>query len=110
MGGITNFLKNRIAGDLNLAVLAFCQLNRNMEVAESDGIEKYCSVACQWNMKTAEQMEQDGLEAGTHYLKVKLNRLGPQQIGARDYIDMVFVKDRLGIREAKQHVEENPYE
>ena len=110
MGGMTNFLKNRIAGGLDLAVLAFCQLNRNMEVAQSDGIEKYCSVACQWNMKTAEQIETDGFECGTHYLRVKLNRLGPQQISQNDYIDMVFMKDRLGIQEAKKHTEVNPYE
>lgn len=110
MGGITNWLKNNIAGDLKLSVLALCQLNRNNEVAESDGIEKYCSVAVKWEEKTAEEIINDGKECGTHKMRVKLNRLGKQHLGDDEYIDMKFLRKRIGIVEAKQHKEKNPFE
>ena len=110
MSGITNFLKNVIAGDLKMSVLAFCQLNRNNEVAESDGIEKYCSVAMKWEEKTEAEIVEDGVECGTHKLTVKLNRLGKQHMGEKDYIDMKFCTGRPGIEEAQQHASTvNPF-
>lgn len=109
MAGITNWLKNIIAGDLKMSVLAFCQLSRQNEVAESDGIEKYCSVACKWEEKTNEELIADGKECGTHKFTVKLNRLGKPHSGAGDYIDMVFTSEKVGIKEAKQHTESTPF-
>ena len=109
MSGITNWLKNTIAGDLKLSVLAFAQLNRNNEVAESDGIERYCSVAVKWEEKTKEELADDGPDCGTHKLTVTLNRLGKQHIGDGDYIDMKFLREKAGIVEAKPHVRENPF-
>lgn len=104
MAGITNWLKNIIAGDLKLSVLAFAQLNRQNEVAESDGIEKHCSVAVKWEEKTKEEMLIDGRECGTHKFTVKLNRLGKQHVGDNDYIDMMFLQETIGIVEAKRHM------
>jgi len=109
MAGVTNWLKNIIAGDLRMSVLAFCQLNRSNEVAESDGIEKYCSVAVKWEEKSNEEIISDGKECGTHKLTVKLNRLGKQHMGESDYIDMMFTTGRVGIKEAKQHIESTPF-
>ena len=110
MGGMTNWLKNIIAGDLKLSVLAFAQLNRNNEVAESDGIERYCSVAVKWEEKTNDEIINDGAECGTHKLTVKLNRLGKQHLGMSDYIDMMFTRDKVGIVEAKQHKNITPFD
>lgn len=110
LGAKTNFLKNRIAGGLNIPVLAFAQLNRNNEVADSDYIERYASVSVKWEKKSAEQIQADGPACGTHKMSVKLNRLGKCHMGEDDYIDMKFVGDRPGIVEAKQHTTENPYE
>ena len=110
MAGTANWLKNIIAGDLKMSVLAFAQLNRSNEVAESDGIERYCSVAIKWEEKTDEEVINDGKECGTHKLKVKLNRLGKQHMGESDYIDMMFTNKRVGIVEAKQHQEQTPYD
>lgn len=111
MAGITNWLKNIIAGDLKLSVLAFAQLNRGGEVAESDGIEKYCSVSVRWEQKDSEEINQDGPECGTHKLRVRLNRLGKQHMSEDEYIDMKFLGDgRLGIVEAKQHKKQNPFD
>lgn len=109
MAGVTNWLKNIIAGDLKLSVLAFAQLNRANEVAESDGIERYCSVSVRWEEKTNDELVKDGRDCGTHKFTVKLNRLGKQHVGDEEYIDMMFLRDRLGIVQAKQHQEENPF-
>lgn len=111
MGGITNWLKNVIAGDLDLAVLAFAQLNRGGEVAESDGIEKFCSTSVRWERKTDEEMAADGNKCGTHKLIVRLNRIGKQHMGSDDYIDMKFKGGGyLGIVQADQHEEKNPFD
>ena len=110
MAGIANWLKNNIAGDLKMSVLAFAQLNRQNEVAESDGIEKYCSVAVKWEEKADDEIIKDGIECGTHKLKVKLNRLGLQHDREDDYIDMMFTKEKVGIVEAKQHERATPFD
>lgn len=110
LGAKVNFLKNRIAGGLNIPVLAFAQLNRNNEVADSDYIERYCSVSVRWEKKTPTEMTDDGPECGTHKFTVKLNRIGKCHMGDTDYIDMRFIGDRPGIVEAKQHTEKTPYD
>lgn len=109
MSGMTNFLKNIIAGDLKMSVLAFAQLNRKNEVAECDGIEKYCSVSVRWERKTDEEILKDGKECGTHKFRVALNRLGEQHMSEDEYIDMMFSQVRVGITEAKQHENNSPF-
>jgi hypothetical protein len=103
MAAKTDFLKNELAGNLNLSVLALCQLNRFNIVAESDGIEKNCSVSVTWREKTEEELMKDGLDCGNYILSIDLNRLGGQMDSSEDYIDMIFNGDKLLITEAKQH-------
>lgn len=110
MAGRTNFLKNKISGELNLPVLAFAQLNRTGEVAESDGIERNTSVSVKWEKKTPDEIAEDGPECGMNKMTVKLNRIGKCHMGEKEYIDMMFLRDRAGIVEAKQHVEVSPYD
>lgn len=103
LGSKCDFLKNNIAGDLDLAVLAACQLNRNMEVADSDKIERYCSASLLWQNKNSEQIAVDGTECGNFKLSVNLNRLG-EQMADDDYIDFNFIGDIMRIDEtAVQH-------
>lgn len=103
LGGKCDFLKNNIAGDLNLAVLAACQLNRNGDVADSDKIERYCSASLLWRNKTAEEQALDGQSCGNYRLSVTLNRLG-EQMQDNEYIDFVFDGNKMRIDEAKnQH-------
>lgn len=110
MAAKTDFLKNELAGNLNLSVLAFCQLNRLNKVAESDGIEKNCSVSVTWREKTEEEIIKDGADCGNYILSVDLNRLGGQMDGSEDYLDMFFDGDKLLITEAKPHVKgKNPF-
>lgn len=101
MGAKADFLKNRIAGELDLAVLAFAQIGRSGEVAESDALERYCSVSCELAKKTPDQIVDDGPDCGTMLVKVKLNRLGPSMYG--DYIDLEYAPQGLTLQEAKRH-------
>lgn len=109
LGSRTDFLKNQIAVGRNIPVLAFCQLNRNNEVADSDYIERYCSVSVRWELKNSEEINRDGVECGSHKATVRLNRLGKVHMGEGDYVDFRFRPHRPGIEEAKQHADASPY-
>ncbi len=105
LGQKTDFLKNRIAGEFNIPVLAAAQLNRQNDVADSSKIDRYLSVSVKWEMKTQELIDRDGPECGNARAVVDLNRLGPPMDTAdpNDYIDFIFDGSRATIAEAKQH-------
>lgn len=107
LGQRTNFLKNNIAGELDIAVLAGAQLNRNNQVADSDKMERYVSTSILWREKTAEEIMNDGgLDYGNYALTVCLNRNG-QQMEEDEYISMSLDGDRMKIEQAKQPVKDN---
>lgn len=109
LGAKCDFLKNKIAGELDLAVLAGAQLNRNDEVADSDKLERYASVSAKWRKKSAEEIANDGKDSGNYALSITLNRLG-EQMFEDEYIDFKFSGAKMRIEEAKQHnVAEVPY-
>ena len=102
-------MKNRIAGELDLAVLAGAQLNREDKVADSDKLERYASVSAKWRKKTSDEMANDGKECGNYAFSVSLNRLG-EQMFEDEYIDFKFSGAQMRIEEAKQHEEQEvPY-
>lgn len=105
LGAKCDFLKNNIAGELDIPVLAACQLNRNGEVADSMKINRYLSVGIKWEYKTQEMIAKDGLRCGNAYAKIYVNRLGRQMQDDDDddYIDFVFSGDTMTIVEAEQH-------
>ena len=102
LGNKCDFLKNTIAGDLELSVLAGAQLNRHNQLADSDKLERYASVSILWSDKTAEEYIADGEECGNYKLSIKLNRLGEQMLDG-DYVDMAFDGNKMRIEQAKQH-------
>ena len=110
LGGRCDFLKNDVAGKLNLAVLAACQLNRANQVADSDKLERYASVSVLWRSKSNDEIIMDGEECGNFLLNVSLNRLGEQMMD-KEYIDFIFDGSHMQINECKvQHsVQENPF-
>lgn len=109
LGAKCDFMKNRIAGELDLPVLAGAQLNRNDEVADSDKLERYASVSAKWRKKTSDEIANDGKECGNYALNVKLNRLG-EGMFEDEYIDFKFSGSVMRIEEAKQHTEqEKPF-
>lgn len=105
LGAKCDFLKNNIAGELDLAVIAACQLNRNNEVADSIKINRYLSVGIKWEHKTQDMIIEDGQSCGNAYAKIYLNRLGRQmqEDDEKEYVDFVFDGDLMTIVEAEKH-------
>lgn len=111
LGAKCDFLKNNIAGELDIPVLAACQLNRNGEVADSMKINRYLSVGIKWEYKTQQMIAKDGMQCGNAYAKIYVNRLGRQmdETDDDDYIDFVFSGDTMTIVEAEQHQRQYDY-
>ena len=103
LGRMTNFLKNTIAGKLDLAVFAGAQLNRNMDVADSDKIDRYISTRLMWKDKPNEQIQQAGGEFGNYEIQIPINRIGPCMIDD-EHINFIFDGSKMRIEEAKQEI------
>ena len=108
LGQKCDFLKNNIAGELNIAMLAGAQLNRNNLVADSDKLERYVSTSIMWDMKSQEQTARDGEQCGNFMARVDLNRNG-EMMDYDEYIDFNFDGNRMRIVEAQQHINESPF-
>lgn len=112
LGTRTDFLKNKIAGELNLAVLTAAQLNRQGEISDSLKINRYLSVGIKWFLKTQEQIASDGLQCGNAGMKIYINRLGEQQPEDDEsaYLDFIFDGNKMMISEAEQHDSSNEFD
>lgn len=101
LGQMADFLKNKIAGELDLAVLSGAQLGRNNMISNSDNIARAISTGIYWRFKTAEEIARDGgLDAGNVLAYVDINRNGPQT-DEDEAIFFNFDGDRQRITEAK---------
>jgi replicative DNA helicase len=110
LADITNYLKNDIAGGLDLAILAGAQENRSGDIGDSFKIEQYASTIISLRPKTEEEIMTDGTECGNYCINVVANRNG-ENMDENDYIDLVFKKNIAVIEQAKkQHKKENPFE
>ena len=108
LGQMADFLKNKIAGELDLAVLSAAQLNRNDMIANSDNIAKAISTGIYWRFKTSEEIQHDGgLDAGNVLAYVNINRNGPQ-CDEDEAIYFMFDGDRQRIVEAKKQKKDLP--
>lgn len=109
LGGKCDYLKNNVAGNLDLAVLAGCQLNRNNQVADSDKLERYASVSMMWRNKSSDEIINDGKNCGNFLLNIPLNRLG-EAMRDDEYIDFVFDGNHMQINQAlTQHTISEPF-
>ena len=110
LGQKCDFLKNEIAGSLDIAMLAGAQLNRANDVADSDKIERYVSTTLWWRNKDNETIEKDGFKCGNYALTVDLNRNGAA-MDEEEYIDFKFDGSIMRIEEAEQHkVQDTPFD
>ena len=111
LGDITNFLKNRCAGELGIPILALAQLNRSLEIADSFKIEQYASVVALLKRKDLKEIQRDGDDCGNYKFFIKLNRLGAQMSEIEsEYIDLEFKGNIVSFKQAKrQHEEITPY-
>ncbi len=108
LGNWCNFLKNSIAGKLDVPVLTATQLNRQGDIADSDKIERYITTGLRWRPKSKDEILMDGEECGNYALSVEINRIG-DQMEKDEYLDFVFKKNILTIEQAlKQHEKEEP--
>lgn len=112
LGARCDFLKNKIAGELNMAVVTAAQLNRGGEIGDSIKINRYLSVGIKWFLKTQEQIMKDGLQCGNAGIKVYINRLGARmpEDDENAYLDFVFDGQRMRISEAQQHENKSEFD
>ena len=109
LGRMTNFLKNRIAGEIDVPVLAGAQLNRGDVIADSDKINRYVSTSLLWIPKTSDEIRDNGNECGNFKLIVDKNRNGEQMLDG-EWIDVMFDGNRMKIKQAsKQHETPTPF-
>ena len=102
LGQITDVLKNEIAGDLGLCVLAACQLNKQNEISSSDKIAMYASTIIMWRYKSpSEILDDGGLDYGNIYTRIYLNRNGGCQ-DVDEHMNLNFVGDTQTITDCKQ--------
>jgi len=103
LGMITDVLKNEIAGDLGMCVLAACQLNKQNEISSSDKIAMYASTIIMWRYKTPSEIQQDGgLDYGNIYTRIYLNRNGAMQ-DDDEWMNLNFNGDTQTITVCKQN-------
>ena len=108
LGQVTDILKNEIAGDLGLCVLAACQLNKQNEIASSDKIAMYASTIVMWRYKYPSEIQQDGgLDYGNIYTRIYLNRNGGMQ-NEDEWMNLNFVGDTQTITDCKQNEKAEP--
>lgn len=99
LGDMTNFLKNKIAGGLDIAILAGAQMSPyDMRLADSDKLNRYASVVMYWMEKTGEEIMSDGEKGGNYKIHIDYNRLG-EQFRDDEYINMVFDGNRARVEE-----------
>ena len=111
---LTNFLKNQVCGDLNLAGLCLCQTSPSSNdegeyrAFGSSGISMYSSGIIYLIRKTDKEIEDDmGAETGGNYkLYVQLNRNNMQMSSVKQAINIYFDLGRVKITQADYQPEE----
>lgn len=108
LGRFTDFVKNRIAGEMNIAALGAAQLNSAGKVADSAKIGRNASTIAIITDKTPDEVALDGADCGNKKLRVILNRNGAQMTDD-EYIDLKFQGNLISYEQAKQHVVHTPF-
>lgn len=105
MGRISDALKNKLCGDLNLIGLTGAQATASGKIADSARIARSVSTVISISDKTPEEIEQQGNDCGNKKLRVVFNRNG-DQMNENEWIDMTFDGPHITYRQAlKQHEE-----
>jgi|GEM_PF-486659 len=102
LGDMTNFLKNKVGGALDIPVLAGAQMSpKEQRLADSDKINRYASTIAYWIHKTKEEMVNDGEKAGNCKLFIDYNRNGTQ-MEEDEYLNFVFDGNKARIFQAEK--------
>lgn len=108
LGGLTNTLKNKIAGDMNIAAIGAAQATSTGKLADSAKIARNASTIIMLQDKTPEEIAADGEACGNKKLFVRFNRNGAQ-MSEGEYIDMMFRGDVVSYEEAQRHSPVSPF-
>lgn len=108
LGRLTDLVKNKIAGDMDIAAVGAVQATSTGKIADSAKIARNASTIALITDKTMEEIERDGRNCGNKKLRVVFNRNGAQMIG-EEYIDLQFVGDKILYQQADQHAVVQPY-
>ena len=108
LGRLVDQIKNRIAGDMNIAALGAAQLTSTGKVADSAKIGRNASTIAIIQDKTPDEIAEDGAECGNKKLRVILNRNGAQ-MSPTEYIDLQFNGNLVSYEEARQHIPVTPF-
>lgn len=110
---LTNFLKNEIGGDLNVAVVALAQTSDysksegGLRIFGSNQIKQYCSTVIYMVRKTKDQVANDyGDLGGSMYMFIKENRNGQQMTDESIGINFTFDTSRAKFEQAQYQHEE----
>lgn len=111
LGIQANFMKNEIAGGLQIPVMCAAQLNRVGQIAESIKLNNVASAGLTYKMKTSEEIMNDGgLSAGNYTLHIDFAR-SAEVMGDNEYINISTDGARMRVREADiQPTEQNPFD
>jgi hypothetical protein len=101
-------VKNKIAGDMNIAAIGAAQATATGKLADSAKIARNASTIAMITDKSPEEIDADGAECGNKKLRVVVNRNG-MQMAPGEYIDMFFDGDHILYEQAKQHIPQTPY-
>lgn len=108
LGRLTDFIKNQIAGEMNIAALGAAQLTATGKVADSAKIGRNASTIAIITDKTPDEIAEDGAECGNKKLRVILNRNG-MQMSQDEYIDLQFNGNLISYEQTQQHIPHVPY-
>lgn len=104
LGKMTNILKNEIAGELDMCVLAACQLNKQNEISSSDKIAMYASTVIRWRFKLpSEIQESGGLKYGNVCAQIFYNRNGAMH-DRDEWMNLNFNGNLMTITNCEQNI------
>jgi replicative DNA helicase len=100
LGQKADYIKNIIAGQLDIPVLTASQLNRQGEISDSDKLARYVSTVVYWKQKNKSDLEgRDWRKIGNATMQVRTNRLG-EQMQDDEYIHCVFNGNLMTVEQA----------
>lgn len=108
LGKLTDLIKNKIAGDMDIAAVGAVQATSTGKIADSAKIARNASTIALITDKTMEEIERDGRNCGNKKLRVVFNRNGAQ-MDNESYIDLQFTGDKILYQQADQHAVVQPY-
>lgn len=108
LGKLVDMVKNKIAGDMDIAAIGAVQATSTGKIADSSKIARNASTIALIQDKSMEEIERDGTNCGNKKLRVVYNRNGAQMT-ADEYIDLRFNGNLISYEEADKHSPIEPY-